>query len=148
MPRKTYTREFKLQVVHAVESGALRPAQVCREYHLAESVLYRWRSEVQRRGEAAFTLDTQATAQADYEQRIAELEHVCGQLAVENAVLKKLGNVHRRGTAHAYDDAAAGMANDIAPPALSVAWGEPLVGLRTCQHATSGRARCGTARCD
>jgi transposase len=89
MPRKQYTREFKLTVARAVESGALRPAQACREYQLADSVLSRWRQEFQRRGEQAFSpLDTQSAA-AEYERRIAELERVCGQLAIENAALKK-----------------------------------------------------------
>jgi len=89
MTKKTYTREFKLKVVQAVESGELRPAQACREYHLCERVLTRWRHEVRLRGAAAFTPRTGPTAAPDYEQRIAELERVCGQLAVENAALKK-----------------------------------------------------------
>ena len=89
MTKKRYSREFKLKVVRTVEAGELRPAQACREYQLAESVLNRWRHEVQLRGEQAFTpLDT-PTAAPDYELRIAELERVCGQLAVENAALKK-----------------------------------------------------------
>ena len=88
MTRKHYTREFKLKVVQAVESGELRPAQACREYQLAESVLARWRQEVRERGEAAFTPPAVSPTDA-YEQRIAELERVCGQLAIENAALKK-----------------------------------------------------------
>lgn len=89
MTRKSYTRQFKLKVVHAVESGELRPAQACREYHLAESVLNRWRHEVRLRGDDAFTLHDTPVAALDYEARVAELERVCGQLAVENAALKK-----------------------------------------------------------
>lgn len=89
MPRKSYTREFKLSVVRAVESGELRPAQACREYHLADSVLNRWRHEVRVRGDDAFSLRDTPAASLDYEARIAELERVCGQLAVENAALKK-----------------------------------------------------------
>jgi len=88
MTRKHYTREFKLKVVQAVESGELRPVQACREYQLAESVLARWRQEVRERGEAAFTPPA-VSPPAAYEQRIAELERVCGQLAIENAALKK-----------------------------------------------------------
>jgi transposase-like protein len=88
MTRKQYTREFKLKVVQAVETGELRPAQACREYQLAESVLTRWRHEVRQRGDAAFTV-AQASAAEHYEQQIAELERVCGQLAIENAALKK-----------------------------------------------------------
>lgn len=90
MTRRTYSREFKLTVVQAVESGELRPAQACREYQLAESVLNRWRHEVRVRGaDAAFTPVESPSAAHDYEARIAELERVCGQLAVENAALKK-----------------------------------------------------------
>jgi transposase len=89
MPKKSYTREFKLKVVQSVETGELRPAQACREYQLAESVLTRWRHEVRLRGDAAFTPLDGPTVTPDYEQRIAELERVCGQLAVENAALKK-----------------------------------------------------------
>ena len=56
MAKKTYSREFKLNFVQTVEAGELRPAQACREYQIAESVLTRWRQEVRLRGvEAAFT---------------------------------------------------------------------------------------------
>ncbi len=41
MPGRTFTREFKLDVVRQIASGAKRPAQICREYNLAESVLNR-----------------------------------------------------------------------------------------------------------
>jgi transposase len=88
MTKKRYSREFKLTVVRAVESGELRPAQACREYQLAESVLNRWRQEYRLRADAAFT-PSEPTPADDYDQRIAELERVCGQLAIENAALKK-----------------------------------------------------------
>lgn len=88
MQKRIHTREFKLEVVRQIASGQKRPAQACREYGLAESVLSRWRKEYQERGEAAF--QSQQTGEATtQEQRIAELERFCGQLALENAVLKK-----------------------------------------------------------
>jgi transposase len=89
MPRgRTFTREFKLEVVRQVEAGARRPAQVCREHNLADGVLWRWRREYAARGEAAFAPPA-ADSPAGLERRIAELERFCGQLALENAVLKK-----------------------------------------------------------
>jgi transposase len=88
--KKTYSREFKLKVVQTVETGELRPAQACREYQIAASVLTRWRRTAGLRGaEAAFTPLDGPTATPDYEAQIAELERVCGQLAVENAALQK-----------------------------------------------------------
>lgn len=89
MPRgRTFSREFKLEIVRQVEHGARRPAQLCREHGLAEGVLWRWRREYATRGEAAFGPHA-ADGQEALERRIAELERFCGQLAVENAVLKK-----------------------------------------------------------
>ena len=85
---RTHSREFKLEVVRQVTSGEKRPAQVCREHGLAESLLLRWRKEVEQRGEAAFTAG-QPTEVERLAQRVAELERFCGQLALENAVLKK-----------------------------------------------------------
>lgn len=85
---RTHSREFKLDVVQQVTSGAKRPAQVCREYGLANSVLDRWRREVAERGDAAFAL-REPDGEAALQQRIADLERFCGQLALENAALKK-----------------------------------------------------------
>ena len=85
---RTHSREFKLQVVNEVNSGAKRPAQVCREYGLANSVLDRWRREYAERGEAAFS-PRDPHGEDALQQRIADLERLCGQLALENAALKK-----------------------------------------------------------
>lgn len=82
---RTFSREFKVAVVRQVVDEGQRPAQVCREHGLAEGVLLRWRREYAERGEAAFTA-SEATA---LERRVAELERFCGQLALENAALKK-----------------------------------------------------------
>ena len=87
MQKRVHSREFKLEVVRQIASGLKRPAQACREYGLADSVLSRWRKEYQERGEAAFSSPLgESTTQ---EQRIADLERFCGQLALENQVLKK-----------------------------------------------------------
>ena len=92
MPGRTFTREFKLEIVRQLASGAKRPAQMCRGHQLSESLLARWRHDYAERGEAAFTprggggTDASATP---LETRIADLERFCGQLALENAALKK-----------------------------------------------------------
>ena len=85
---RTHSREFKLEVARQVANGAKRPAQACREYGLAESLLLRWRKEYEARGEAAFLAGPQ-TEDERLARRVAELERFCGQLALENTVLKK-----------------------------------------------------------
>lgn len=87
MPGRSHSREFKLSVVRQVVSGEKRPAQVCREHQLAESLLLRWRKEYDARGEAAFA--PPEGCGTGLEQRVAELERFCGQLALENEILKK-----------------------------------------------------------
>jgi transposase-like protein len=88
MHGRVHSREFKLEVVRQVASGEKRPAQVCREHNLAESLLLRWRREYEARGDRAFG-PPDAEGAGRLERRVAELERFCGQLALENAVLKK-----------------------------------------------------------
>jgi transposase-like protein len=92
MPGRVHSREFKLSVCRQIESGEKRPAQICREHSLDQSVLNRWRHEFRERGEAAFTPKQPAEVSASeaLERRVAELERHCGQLSLENALLKKL----------------------------------------------------------
>lgn len=85
---RTFSREFKLAAVRQVAVGEQRPAQVCREHGIAEGLLLRWRREHAERGEAAFA-PPEPTATAALERKVAELERFCGQLALENAALKK-----------------------------------------------------------
>src|SRR5215211_5248511 len=73
---RTFSRDFKLEVVRQVERGERRPAQICREHNLADGVLWRWRREYAERGEAAFAPPPAASAEGR-ERRIAELERFC-----------------------------------------------------------------------
>ena len=77
-----------MTIARQVASGERRPAQICREHSLDESVLLRWRKEFDARGEAAFT-PREGNESTGLAQRVAELERFRGQLALENAVLKK-----------------------------------------------------------
>ena len=89
---RVHSREFKLSVVRQVASGEKRPAQACREHAIGEGLLLRWRREYEARGEAAFAPHQLSEVEA-LERRVADLERLCGQLTLENAVLKKaLGN--------------------------------------------------------
>jgi len=94
---RTFAREFKLDLCRQIQSGQKRPAQLCREHQLTEGLLLRWRREYERHGEAAFSVkDTsEASPTALLEQKVAELERFCGQLSLENALLKKLASTQR-----------------------------------------------------
>jgi transposase-like protein len=85
--RRQFRAELKREICRQLVSGEKRLAQICREYALADSVVIRWRKTYQEHGEAAFAPAEAATISAD--ARIAELERFCGQLALENQLLKK-----------------------------------------------------------
>lgn len=88
MNGRVHTREFKLGIARQLANGEKRPAQICREHNLASSVVSRWRNEYEQRGEEAFRPPSSSEAPSA-EARIAELERFCGQLALENTLLKK-----------------------------------------------------------
>ena len=88
---RTHSREFKLMIVRQLQAGTTTRAQLCREHNLAPTMVSRWKQEYEQRGEEAFTI-VQAKPSSESEAlqvRIAELERFCGQLAWENALLKK-----------------------------------------------------------
>ena len=94
---RTFAREFKRDLCRQTQSGQKRPAQLCREHQLTEGLLLRSRREYETRGEAAFSAKEapEASPTALLEQKVAQLERFCGQLSLENALLKKLASTPR-----------------------------------------------------
>jgi transposase len=87
--RKRFTREFKLQVVRAFESG-VSVGELTRQFDLHANLVYTWTQEYRNNPTGAF----HGTASAgevpqQAEQRVAELERIIGRLTVENDFLKK-----------------------------------------------------------
>ena len=87
--RKRFTREFKLKVVRAYESGT-SVAELTRQFDIHANLVYKWTQEYRNNPAGAFhgtasETDTVQTA----EQRVAELERIIGRLTVENDFLKK-----------------------------------------------------------
>jgi transposase len=53
LKRRTFTREFKLQVIREVEAGKSH-AQVAREYQVSDNTISKWRRELRQYKERAF----------------------------------------------------------------------------------------------
>jgi transposase len=86
---RTYTPEFKFQVVLEVLTGAKQPSEICREHQIAEPVLYRWRKEFLEKGPQIFEHHRAVPTE---DGRIAELEQVIGKLTLELSAAKKVSN--------------------------------------------------------
>ncbi len=82
--QRTFSQEFKRQVVEELLSGESRPAQLCRRHNISSSLLYHWKRQY---GRGKF--NNEPTAEAALKDRIEKLERLVGRLTLENEFLKK-----------------------------------------------------------
>ena len=92
VPKRTFEREFKLQVVRQLQSGEKRLAQICREYNLCQTLVRRlcqtlgrrWREQYEQKGENAWLEQTNNLHVAsDDKARVAALEAALGRAHLE-----------------------------------------------------------------
>jgi transposase len=88
-PKRSFDREFKLQVVRQLVSGEKRLAQICREYDLCQTLVRHWRSLYERDGENAWSAGRETHIARDPELRIAELEAALGRAHLEIDLLRR-----------------------------------------------------------
>ncbi len=83
--RRRFSREFKIQLMRELE-GTKTVAQLVREYEVDRAVIGRWYREHQQYGDKAFQGNGHLYKE---DRRVADLERMVGQLAMENTFLKK-----------------------------------------------------------
>jgi transposase-like protein len=86
--RRKFTAQFKFETVMEVLRGEKSVAQSCRERDITETLYYKWRDAFFERAPSVFE-DQRSGATEQSCDRVAELERMVGQLAMENAILKK-----------------------------------------------------------
>ena len=86
-PRRTFTAEFKAKVVLGVLTGTASQAEVCRKHQISPSLFALWKTTFLQRLPVLFQADEQHSADA---ARVADLERLVGQQALELAALKKV----------------------------------------------------------
>lgn len=84
--RRTFTAEFKTQVVLDIITGRQSSAAICRQHNLKPQLVSRWKSEFLERAAIVFAGDKQ---QAADQERMAELERLVGRLTLELEAAKK-----------------------------------------------------------
>jgi transposase len=82
--QRSFSLEFKRQVVEELMSGESRPAQLCRRYNITTSVLYHWKKQYSRG-----KFNNEPTEEGALKDRIERLERLVGKLTLENEFLKK-----------------------------------------------------------
>lgn len=84
--RRTFSAEFKVQVVLELLSGRKSSAELCRQHRLSSQLLSQWKATFLERAAMVFESSEQHSQEA---ARIAELERLVGRLTLEVEVLKK-----------------------------------------------------------
>jgi transposase len=95
--QRTFSLEFKRQLVEELHSGESRAAQLCRRHNITPSLLQHWKKQYSRG-----KFNNEPTEEAALKDRIEKLERLVGRLTLENEFLKRglqhsLNQSHRNG---------------------------------------------------
>ena len=82
--QRTFSLEFKRQIVEELVSGESRAAQLCRRHNVSTGLLYHWKKQYVRG-----KFNNEPTEEAALKDRIEKLERLVGRLTLENEFLKK-----------------------------------------------------------
>ena len=82
--QRSFSIEFKRQVIEELLSGESGPAQICRRYNISSSLLYHWKRQYSRG-----RFNNEPTEEAALKDRIEKLERLVGRLTLGNEFLKR-----------------------------------------------------------
>ena len=82
--QRSFSIEFKRQVVEELIGGISRPAQLCRRYDIVPSLLNHWKKQYE-----LGRFDNEPVKEAALQDRIEKLERLVGKLTLENEIFKK-----------------------------------------------------------
>ena len=85
--RRTFTPEFKAEVVLEALRGETSQAELCRRHNLSEQQLSKWKQQVIENAATLFASTDQQSSEAA--ERIAHLEQLVGRLTVALDIQKK-----------------------------------------------------------
>lgn len=84
--RRSFSPEFKAQVVLELLSGTKSSAELCRQHQLSSQLLAQWKAAFLERAAVVFMSEEQRSQEA---ARVAELERLVGRMTLELEILKK-----------------------------------------------------------
>ena len=85
--RRTFTPEFKAEVVLEVLRGESSQAALCRHHNLSEDQVSKWQQQFLENAASVFASTGQQSSETA--ERIAHLEHLVGRLTVALDIQKK-----------------------------------------------------------
>ena len=89
--RRSFTSEFKAEVVIEALSGQSSQAELCRKHNLSDVQLSKWKRQLLENAATLFEpIDKQTNAS---EERIAQLEQLVGRLTLALDIQKKVSTL-------------------------------------------------------
>ena len=82
--QRSFSLEFKRQVVEELLSGQSSAAQLCRRHNIGSSLLYHWKKQY-----SLGKFNNEPIEEAALKDRVEQLERLVGKLTLENEFLKK-----------------------------------------------------------
>ena len=87
--RRNWTAEQKLQAIMPIIRGDVGLTEHARRLKVAESQLYRWRDQANAALLEAFSMNGPSSHERELEEKVGELERLCGKQAAQIELLKK-----------------------------------------------------------
>ena len=88
-PYKTYTKEFKLEAIRLMEASGRPPAEIAMQLGIRRNQLYKWKEQLAKRGEAAFTEKRGRPSKEDQSELATLKQENLRLKEEENEILKK-----------------------------------------------------------
>lgn len=85
---KTFSREFKLEAVRMMDEEDRPAAEIARELGLRRNQLYKWKEQLSKKGDEAFTRSA-GRPKKEEQSDLATLRQENARLKEENEILKK-----------------------------------------------------------
>jgi len=93
-PRRTYTKEFKVEAVRMVTEGGHRPSEVARDLGIHESLLGRWRRQIEQGAAEAFPGKGRLRPE---QEELRRLQRDLARVTEEREILKKALAIFSKG---------------------------------------------------
>lgn len=93
-PRRTYTKEFKVEAVRMVTEGGHRLSEVARDLGIHESLLGRWRRQIEQGAAEAFPGKGRLRPE---QEELRRLQRDLARVTEEREILKKALAIFSKG---------------------------------------------------
>ena len=91
--RRSFSNDFKKQIVESIVSGSATQAELAREYRISPVLINKWKKEYKT---GKFFENVDSHDMAKQELRIRELERLLGKVTLENEMLKRARDLNTK----------------------------------------------------